>query len=212
MNKIWYGMWSEFIEKKLLLSLSCATNPVFNWCWMNSVRLFISNISKKSIKLKNVHQRSMKSNLTLGSKIFQIQSQHEGGWSNKPVTEKTFFFCFVRRYTEGKLNYWCFSSFLCVAVCWILQSGQAVHFIATHFRGVLKLCICDWTVWNRQAVPIHYLRQREVSHSNRQVVKPLTPNPVSRRDSSIDRQTKLEGSCVINNTNLIAVLSALFIQ
>lgn len=117
-------------------------------------------------------------------------------------------FCLIRRYTEGKLDYWgFFSSPMCDCLLnsWIERNSS---FHSNPFGGVLKLCIYDWTVWSRQAVPIHYQRQRERSHSNRQVVKPPIPNPLSRYDSSIDRQTKLEGSCVINNTNVSAILSA----
>jgi hypothetical protein len=133
--------------------------------------------------------------------------------NDKPETERAFLFCLVRGFMERKLKYWCISSVLCVAV-FLLNSliGTSSSFHWTHFCGGLKLCIYDWTVWNRHAVSIHYLRQREVSHSSRQVVKPPTPNPVSRYDSSIDRQTKLDGSCVINNTNLSALLTALFIR
>ena len=68
-DMMWYVVWSYW-NKKLLLSLSCATNLVFNLCWMNSVRLFISNINTKSIKFKHFDHRSMRSKFTLGSQIF----------------------------------------------------------------------------------------------------------------------------------------------
>jgi hypothetical protein len=179
---------------------------------MNSVRLFISNFDNRSINLKHFDHRLMKSKLTLGSQIFYTQSQHEGGWNDKPATERTFLFCLVRGFMERKLNNIDVFHPFCVAVFLLnYLIGTSSSFHLTHFCGGLKLCIYDWTAWNRHAVSIHYLRQREVSHSSRQVVKPPTPNPVSRYDSSIDGQTKPDGSCVINNTNLSALLTALFI-
>jgi len=56
---------------------------------------------------------------------FIIRIYHDA-WSPERQTEKTFFFCLVRRHTEGKLNYWCFWSR--VAVCllnsWIGTSSS----------------------------------------------------------------------------------------